>query len=716
MPDTLRDRIRTAAADAPAPARDLPRVAGRARTLRIRRLIASAIVVALSCAAVAVPLISLRDLEDGRRNHHRIPAGPTFGDGRVSFHPTEGWTLLQGGRLSACATTAAFAELDVQQSRGLGPNTILGCSASVANLPPDGVLLNASASDAYRWERPNVNFPASTLPPTLDPTTCGVRRYEGQLPGTTKCQLLLTANDRQVAINVWIGTETPSEELMMLAQEGLDSLAVSEPASLGNDIAFEPAHGWHDEAVTPTTVGALGALYELPSAWTSDVELTQSDGPSPSDGLSNDAIRRLPADGVIVSVEQWITTRNPLPDTPDFQSLPDRPNLAHARLITGGWEGMPAEDVSQLYVSGVLNGRPVIVQAYFRTQDPSPDLITQAQIGLNRLVVVPLPAPTTELRDLGVSMELPDGWQGWLYSFSASAPTLVATTSEPQNPLYPRSVTQSMRSDDVAIVLEEGTTLQDLRWPAIDGPPQIGPENLCVGCEMLDGGQPPTVGHVLYRNTFTTGGRAFDLYVEFGSAPGTQQLDDVNSILGTLQLAPGPNPEPASPGGTAVGSLPGGAPGVGPTDAERTLSWTYEFRVSISVPEGWTGATNLVADSADPLNVFALGSWDVSQGGYCAPLTALRQLPSDGALIWIDRYESRSSADVQAVPWPSSPQVGPGTEPLPSPTECTAAAPVQSFAWALDGRTYAVHVAFGPNVTDTNVEAASRALASFTGP
>jgi hypothetical protein len=39
---------------------------------------------------------------------------------------------------------------------------------------------------------------------------------------------------------------------------------------------------------------------------------------------------------------------------------------------------------------------------------------------------------------------------------------------------------------------------------------------------------------------------------------------------------------------------------------------------------------------------------------------------------------------------------------------------VQSFAWTLDGRTYAVHVAFGPNVTDANVQAADAALASFT--
>lgn len=45
----------------------------------------------------------------------------------------------------------------------------------------------------------------------------------------------------------------------------------------------------------------------------------------------------------------------------------------------------------------------------------------------------------------------------------------------------------------------------------LQGPPQIGPLNLCVGCEVMDDGQPAAEGHVLFRNTFTTDGRAFDL-------------------------------------------------------------------------------------------------------------------------------------------------------------------------------------------------------------
>jgi hypothetical protein len=350
------------------------------------------------------------------------------------------------------------------------------------------------------------------------------------------------------------------------------------------------------------------------------------------------------------------------------------------------------------------------MQAFFHTTDPSPELVNQAQFALNRLVVVPAPPATTTLDDYGISMQLRDGWRGWLY---AGDPTLVATTSEPANPFYGPEVGRTMGPSDITIVLDVSTGLQEQRWPVIEGPPQIGPDNLCEGCEVMDDGQPPASGHTLYRDTFTSGGRGFDLYVEFGTEPGPLQLSEVNAILQTLHLTPDPNLEPAPADATAVGTL-GGHPSVGPTSAGRVLSWTYEGSESISVPAGWTGWTNLVVDSGEPLNLFALGSWDVPQGGYCAPLMALQQLPSEGALVWIDRYSSDFVPNGQGTSWPESPTVGPGTDPMPSSTPCTAGVPVQSFLWTLGRGIYAVHVAFGPDATQPNVRAAEKALASFS--
>src|SRR4029077_18555412 len=100
--------------------------------------------------------------------------------------------------------------------------------------------------------------------------------------------------------------------------------------------------------------------------------------------------------------------------------------------------------------------------------------------------------------DFGVSMQVPGGWHGWLFSYWGD-PTLIATTYEPSNPFYTGNVLNGMGSSDATIILGESASLQSLRWPAIDGPPQIGPNNLCVGCEVMDGGASPEPGRALYH-------------------------------------------------------------------------------------------------------------------------------------------------------------------------------------------------------------------------
>jgi hypothetical protein len=292
---------------------------------------------------------------------------------------------------------------------------------------------------------------------------------------------------------------------------------------------------------------------------------------------------------------------------------------------------------------------------------------------------------------------------------------LIATTSEPSNPFYSGSILKGMGSSDATIILGESDSLQSLRWPTIDGPPQIGPDNLCVGCEVMDGGASPEPGHALYHDTFTSGGRAFDLYVEFGATPTIGELARVNATLETLRTTPNPSPAQPAPGGTAVGSLYDGArPAVTAKDTDRTLSWSYAGGSSLQVPAGWTGWTYLVSDPSDPINLYGFGSWDIPQGGYCAPLMALQELPGNGALVWIDRYGANTQPGSAPTAWPASPQVGPGTEPAPESTPCTAGAAVQSFTWSLNGHIYAVYVTWGPNVTPETIAETEGALASFT--
>ncbi len=307
---------------------------------------------------------------------------PVFADGTVSFREVPGWGILQGGALSACATTASFAPEDIAQSDSLGPNDLLGCRATAAALPSDGVLINVNSFSRYAWATPSPGLPASELPPTLDPSSCGARVFEGQPPGTTECHVWFTANDREVIVYVFMGTESPGPALMHTAQAGLDLLQVSEPASLGNAIAFEPTNGWYDEAATPASGQPE---FDLPAAWTSNEPLAPYSAQYLPAGPSNADIAQLSPAGVIVSVEQDV----PSLGATDDQSLTLPEDLSKGRLIQGGWEGMAATDVSQIYLRGVVNGRPVIVQVFFHTRDPSRDLIRQAGIGLARLVVVP---------------------------------------------------------------------------------------------------------------------------------------------------------------------------------------------------------------------------------------------------------------------------------------------------------------------------------------
>jgi hypothetical protein len=313
-------------------------------------------------------------------------SGPTFGDGSVSFHPTDGWTLLQGGALSACFSTSSYGDQDLNQSANLDADTLLGCRSTAAALPPDGVLVTVSTYDAFTWASPGPNFPKATLPPTLEPSTCGAGAYEVQPRGTTECHVWITANNRLLEIRVWFGTESPTPELMATAQQGLNALEVAEPASLGNDIAFEPAAGWYDQAVTPASGHPR---FDLPVAWTSNVELPRYSGNYLPAGPSSADIARLPNDGIIVSVMQPVAIGTSLSLPADYRPLMLNLQLSDATLIVGAWEGMADEDVSRLYLRGVVNGRPIIMQAFFHTTDPSRDLIRDAQTALNRLVIVP---------------------------------------------------------------------------------------------------------------------------------------------------------------------------------------------------------------------------------------------------------------------------------------------------------------------------------------
>ena len=471
-------------------------------------------------------------------------------------------------------------------------------------------------------------------------------------------------------------------------------------------INFRPASGW-------TVVMPSGDYPSLPGAMTSNVPLPPSHG---SIGLlSNGQLNALPADGVAVIADQWVDTRNPLPTTGRFRELRLPLQLEDANSRGHGpLEGLDRDDITVYYFQGQAHGRAIAAQVWIGTRHPSGATLRAADEALARLVVRPAPPPTTALDQFGIAMTLPAGWDGLLY---AGSPSLVATNAPTANLYVSSAVRRSLRPGQAAIVLEESNATADLQgWAPAELPITIGPDNRCDGCEVLDGGAPPEPGHVLYRRTFNHAGRGFDLYVEFGSEPTRTELDAANAVLGTLLLDPLPDPRfTPAPDSPLVGTLQEGVAGAPVSIAPPATHLIEPYaHASITLPTGWFGGQFPVLDMSQPTSVFGAGTWAFPAGGYCAPLPALRALPDDGALLWIDGYASGYGYPMPSAtdfdPWPAAFLVdtGPGVA-----TPCTGGLPVHEYRWSMNGKLFRVSVALGPHATTTTKTQVERAIDSF---
>src|SRR5262249_40241117 len=114
MNDTeLKDRL-SAAAEPGTRATDLDRVERRARTIRFRRGLATAIAAILGIAAIALPLSGLRHLGESPSPVPSPAAEPAFGDGTLGFAAAEGWNQLRISYRSSCVANVAFTAEDVR--------------------------------------------------------------------------------------------------------------------------------------------------------------------------------------------------------------------------------------------------------------------------------------------------------------------------------------------------------------------------------------------------------------------------------------------------------------------------------------------------------------------------------------------------------------------------------------------------------------------------
>jgi hypothetical protein len=710
MNDTeLRERLRGAVAgEAPTPR--LEAVVRRGRWLSVRRTIGGLIAVAVAITAVAVPLSGLRHLGEAPTWSPAPASQPAFGDGRIGMASRDGWHDLQASDISLCTATVAIAPEDLAAAQNLGDGW-LGCDGTYRALPPDGVAITAGvASSKYGWEQPSDSYPARTLPLQLSDAR-SVLDAEG-VPGGVLLDLLpSTIASRWIDVRTYFGSQEPSPSQLAVAQQRLNDLFVDAPASLGANLAFAPQDGWNDHVVASTL--AANADDQAASAWTANVSLPEPDPDSIyPPGVTNNMVDALPGDGVIVEAEQILFTDNAIPPSTGYVSSALPLDLRVGSVTHGGWEGQTRSDLTQYRLRAIVNGRPIGVSATFGTRDPSADLVRQAQVELNQLVVVPQAPPTDALDRFGVSMTLPPDWHGLLYSWGDGEANLVAASVDAVDSDW-ETTRDALGPTDVAIVMQESPALVEIQgWAPLDGPAAIGSDNICEGCELLDDGRAPTAGHALYLNTFSTGGRGFALYVEFGSTPTQERLDAVNSILATLTFQPLPNPTyTPAPGTTRVGPIYDGEDraDVAADDQDRTLAWSYAH-AAIDVPAGWTGQTYPVAGLERPTSLLAIGSWRFTPGGYCAPVNALRELPADGALVWIDGYGTNPPNGMTFDPWPATIAL----DQMPTDTSpCLAGRPAAVSDWVKDGRYFVVHVALGPEAAASTVADAAAALEGF---
>jgi hypothetical protein len=473
-------------------------------------------------------------------------------------------------------------------------------------------------------------------------------------------------------------------------------------------IRFAPLEGWtstmgSSPAFTPYSEPAIAAM-------TSNVTLAPADpGSVYPPGLTNNQIDALPADGIAIEAKQMLFTRNDIP-TADYPILDLPLDLDEANSWTGGGEGLSRSDLTQYYLRGSVNGRPIIVQAWFGTSDPRTQLLSDAQRALNQLVVSPAPTRTDAIDDFGISMTVPEEWHALLYQ---GDPTLIVSTGPISN-LYWDETRKTLGPSDVTLTLDESDALVELEgWPALVGPLMIGPYERCDGCEALDDGAPPRAGHVLYERTFTTGGRAFTLLVEFGSEPSPSGIDEVNGLLSTLAIQTLPNPtETPAPGTVRVGPIYDGGdkPEVTADQLDRELTWAYEH-AAMTLPKAWTGQSYPVAGLERPISLLAAGSWDFTPGGYCGPINALRELPADGALVWFDGYGTDPPEGITFISRPSSVSLtGAATDPSP----CFGGSAPFVFRWTIADRYVVAYAALGADASSETVHDVEKALESIS--
>jgi len=290
---------------------------------------------------------------------------------------------------------------------------------------------------------------------------------------------------------------------------------------------------------------------------------------------------------------------------------------------------------------------------------------------------------STTVEGYGMRIDLPEGWDGRIVGPAGTkfGPYLQAASfdlPEGDDDVATRARAR-MGRDDIVVVLTERTAVADPGAPDyqhVDLPllvPEFG--------GPVEGTNPP---HGFSSMSFSYLNRAFDLWVEFGTSKpfGAGLVDEANRVLATLEIDP----------------FVGAHGYVRHSDLDDGLS--------ITIPAAWTFHQD-PSGPAEPRTIFAVGSWPFSTGGECAPTTAHSELRSDGTFFWLIEYR-----DPQGNDFPQRPEFFRLDEETLATYECSGV-PSYLVRFQDAGRSFQVHVAFGPEASESLRPEVLRALDSL---
>jgi hypothetical protein len=307
----------------------------------------------------------------------------------------------------------------------------------------------------------------------------------------------------------------------------------------------------------------------------------------------------------------------------------------------------------------------------------------------------PKPAATPSVvAGEGLRIEIPESWDGRVYYNADAEGPVMQLANFPLEPVPPAGPEDDVASrsrsgmgpGQVVVVMREVTS--DCPCAGFD------PADLPVSLHPTPGsafeGIDPS--HSSDRLTFTTGGRSFDLWGDFGSSdPNPELVRQVQEALATLQI------KPAVTKGQQEGWV---------------VQYDLHNAVAIEAPQDWTFASDPVPALIDPPILFALGTGIVSSGGECAPSNAIESLSPDGALLWVTEYPTPGvdgRPDVSEFPQRSG-SIDLGQEQ--GPLECVGT-PAFVVLFREGDRFFQADVVFGPDASASVRGDMIQALNSF---